>query len=124
MNVNIAYCNGTAVSGASDPRFTKRAVNAYGPLLYNAAGDARLSSNVTVGVAAKIAIHADALAANAMIRLAAVAGGLYVTTGMEAEANIAVGGGWYIAQGTTESMPIGQTLAGAQHTHLLVIEAA
>jgi hypothetical protein len=121
--INIAYTKGTGVAGATDDKFVRRAIPIMGPILYNAAGNARLVGNDDITAAEKVQIPAEALAANALVEITVVgAGGIYVTTGLTGDANIAAGGGRYLAgDGQSLSLEIGKTPAGVQHTHLLLI---
>ena len=120
---NIAYFRGTGAGATWDGTVGRSPLPMLGPLLYSEAG-AQLASNVEVTTAAKIAIPAEALAVGALIEISMVSGGIYVTTGVEADDNIAVGGGRHRGEGQALQLEIGRTPAGVQHTHLLVIAAA
>jgi hypothetical protein len=121
---NIAYCRGLIVAGANDGGQRRVSAQGFGQPLYNAAGSSRLCSNVEITTAAKIAIPAEAMNAEALIRIGMVTGGAYVITGMESDTNIAVGQGIHIGERDVDALEIGMTPAGERHTHLLVIADA
>jgi hypothetical protein len=98
-----------------------RAFEAFGPVLYNTAGDARLASFEDVGATAtEIEIPAEARAQGAIANFFARADEMYVVTGMTGD-TLAAGGGLAVAAGTAAPIPIGTTPAGEQHTHIIAI---
>jgi hypothetical protein len=108
--MNKVDVGGMHTLSAADPSFARTIAPLPGQPL-------AAPANHTVTVAAKLALAAG----TEVCVVSMVAGGAYAISGLSDTANIAVGAGWYIAEGQSRDVPVGST-AGVRHTHLLVIE--
>lgn len=124
--LNISYCSGAMLLGREGERVQRHSVDACGPVLYNAAGTARLVSDTgSITGADKVAIPDEALAVNALILVIVKSGSAYVIPGLWADSgdDIASGEGQLLTEGQSIPLEIGRHPDGTQHTHLLIFGA-